>query len=324
MLPGTIPAAHIKTMLLIGSKALKHYSNRYINSNVKRSWDNDFICTYDEFVNFKNKFPYPKTVIPYNHGKTLVLKSPKGIWEFEIAWEDSTAEKLLKLVKENNLSDTVNGMDIANPNVIFTLKKSHRYLKDSPHFMKTMLDYRYLRDKLDCVVPEKLTDWYKEREKETYWYSHPKLNQSKDMFFNKTESYNIFDHDTVHLAVKHLDRPAYEYFKPENSEVQCSKKMFFEADEMTRLYSVVEESYVLALERSQIPNKDKPIWTPRQSFEYALMKVSTSITSGWFRQYCYEHYFDAIKLYDDTYVERFWEAVNNGIVKLFVKEKQYA
>lgn len=305
-------------MLLIGSKALKHYGEQFINPNVKRSWDNDFICTYDEFVSFKNKFPYQKTIIPYNRGKTIALKSPKGIWEFNIAWEDSTSESLLKLVKENNLSENINDIDIANPNIIFTLKKSHRYLKNSPHFMKTMLDYRHLRDECNCVIPDILIDWYKDREKETYWYSHPKLNQPKDDFFKDDGIPYKFDHDTIHLSVKHLDKPAYEYFKPENSEVQCSKKMFFETDEKTRLYAVLEEAYVLALERSQIPSPGA--WTPRKSFEYALMKISSSITSGWFREHCYENYFEALKLYDDTYVERFWKAVDDGIVKPFIKK----
>ncbi len=143
------------------------------------------------------------------------------------------------------------------------------------------------------------------------------------MFFDKAESYNIYNHDDLHISIKHLDKPAYEYFKPENSEVMCSKKMFFEADEQTRLYSVLEEAYVLALERSQIPNKGKNIWTPRQSFEYALMKVASSITSGYFREWAYEHYFDVLKLYNDNYAERFWKALDDGIVKPF-SGKTYA
>jgi hypothetical protein len=52
------------------------------------------------------------------------------------------------------------------------------------------------------------------------------------------------------------------------------------------------------------------------SFMMALQKVCTSITSGWWRSFAWEHYWDAVKQYDNTYVERFKQGITTGQVKL--------
>lgn len=71
---------------------------------------------------------------------------------------------------------------------------------------------------------------------------------------------------------------------------------------------------MLALERSQIPHAGNI--TPHASFLIALQKVCTSITSGWFREFAWEHYHEVRALYRDTYVPRFWEHARLGKVKL--------
>jgi hypothetical protein len=298
-------------MLVVGSQALNKTGPEYL-SNAIRQWDWDYMGTYEEMEAFKRELGRVISY-PINRGKVMVFRTKTSNYEFEIAWEDSTAAELLSIIKEDNsLVTEADGMFWANPNLLFTLKKSHRYLKDSPHFLKTMIDYNHMLS-MGCKVPESLKDWYKKREKDTYWYSHPNLNVSKSEFFKGPEIPYIYDHDTIHLAMMHLDKPAYDYFKPDSKEVLCSKDMFWACDEKIRLYAVLEESYVLALERSQIPAPGA--WTPRKSFETALQKVSSSITSGWFRAYAYEHYFEVLNMYDDNYTTKFWQAVDNGIVK---------
>ncbi len=86
--------------------------------------------------------------------------------------------------------------------------------------------------------------------------------------------------------------------------------------EAVRLAGVLEESYVLALERSQVPFKGK--LAPKTSFMIALEKVCTSITSGWFREYAWENYNKVLALYDPNYVKKFWEAVDNEVVKQYI------
>ncbi len=135
----------------------------------------------------------------------------------------------------------------------------------------------------------------------------------KDDFFKGDGVTYVYDHDTIHESVKNLDKPAYTYFKPENSPVMCDKNMFFACDEQTRLYSVLEEATVLALERSQIPYPE--MWSSRKSFEFALGKVCTSITSGWWRSWAWEHYNEVLAIFKDDYLERFKQGVESGLVK---------
>lgn len=203
---------------------------------------------------------------------------------------------------------------VAPLDVLYTLKMSHRFLKNSPHFSKTMLHIRNMRHP---KVGAKITshEWLKRREQETYDYSHPNLNVSKSEFFNSNFDY-VYDHDSIHEAVKLLDRPAYTfYMASEESEVNCSKDKFFAQERTVQLLGVLEETYVLALERSQVPT-DFAV-DPRVSFMIALEKVCTSITSGWFREFAWENYELIVKMYDEAYVDKFKHALAKGAIKPF-------
>lgn len=305
-------------MLLIGSQALKYYTKL---DREPRDWD--FIGTIDEIESFiQERKDEVESAYPSNEGKKMIVKLKNELpIEFEIAWEGSTAEKVLQFTKLNladhNMKEkVVPALDklaiLPSLNILYELKLSHRYLKNSPHFLKTMRDIQLMRS-LGAQIEH--PEWLKEREKETYNYSHPKLSVSKDEFFKKDDGQvvYIYDHDTIHIAMARFDKPAYEYFKPEGSQVLCDKKMFFDSPEEIKLASVVEEATVLALERSQIPYKG--LVDPKWSYVYALQKISTSITSGWFREFCWSNYDKALALYDEKYVEKFWKAVDDGIVK---------
>jgi len=310
-------------MLLMGSKALLCYDKSFICPTVKRNWDTDIICTPEEYNKFEQYITGEKKIIPNPNGKNIaIISKEEGIFDFELALPDSTGLDLINLVKKYNLGKLVDkslDMWAVDPNIIFTLKKSHRFLKDSPFFMKTMLDYRYLRDEKKCYVPEQLSDWYIKREKATYSYKHPNLNVKKSEFFNNDNIKYLFDHDSIHENIKKLEHPAYWYFKEEKAEVKCSKKLFEAQTEEVKLLSVLEETYVLALERSQIPNRNKPVWSPKKSFDFALFKLCTSISSGWWREYAYENFFKVKSMYDDNYAINFFKKADAGLVKPFVK-----
>jgi hypothetical protein len=156
------------------------------------------------------------------------------------------------------------------------------------------------------VIQPEHKEFYKLRVKETYDYGHPKLNTTKDGFFRDNQIYQ-YEHDDIHKIMAHLEKPAYEFYKHDQSEVNVSKQLFFSVDEKIRLYGAIEEVMVLALERSQIPHEYKP--NPKWSFDKALEKVCTSITSGFFREFCYNNYYKIQNMYDPNYVEKFKEAV---------------
>lgn len=293
-----------KTMLIVGSQALHQHIW------LDRSFvDLDIIGTYDDIIDYVKSLPGELTkAYLFNDGKKHLFIKGGKIIEAEIAWEGSTAEEFLTLMYKHIRGDN----NIATLNGLYTLKMSHRYLRNSPYFLKTMSDIKLMRS-IGAEITDDLMPFFKRREKETYNYSHPKLNVLKKDFFNGDGVNYVYDHDSIHEAVKHQEHPAYYYFKPDTSEVAVSKEMFDSIPEQIKLNSVLEESYVLAIERSQVPFPGR--LTYLQSFEIALQKVCTSITSGWWREYAWENYGSVIDLYDYSYIDRFWAGVNSGLVK---------
>ncbi|UAV84619.1 hypothetical protein PHB09_124 [Pseudomonas phage PHB09] len=324
-------------MLLIGSRAL--VANNPELEGVRRTVDWDFICTIDQFSAWhKANKPYLQFAVPTQGGKYYHARDKDGMnYEFELAWPGTSAEKLLDAygLLEHKWVPDVGAVPALNDDLLL-IKMSHRYKRNSPHFLKTMSDIKFLREKLgDKNVNHWLNvnlvnkELLEVREKESYTYAHPKLNVTSKDFFTGDGVQYVYDHDSIHLAValtvdadydktphdQHLpimvNTPAYTYYIKDGSEVMTSREKFMSVPEKIRLYGVYEESCVLALERSQIPHglgkEGGP--TARQSFEIALMKVCTSITSGWFREYAWENYSKVLDLYNELgendYIERF-------------------
>lgn len=317
-------------MLLIGSRAL--VANNPELEGIRKCVDWDFICTIEQFTAWhKHNRANLQFAVPTQQGKYYHARDKDGMnYEFELAWPGTSAETLLE---QYGLKDFKWVPDIAPAFAInddlLLIKMSHRYKRNSPHFLKTMSDIKFLREKIGAKDVEYwLTEnignvaLLKAREAESYTYAHPKLNVSSKDFFNGDGVNYVYDHDSIHEAVALIsvrrnmagsrdNRPAYTYYMKDGSEVMTSKEKFFSVEERIRLYGVYEESCVLALERSQIPHgmgkEGGP--TARWSFEMALMKVCTSITSGWFREYAWENYQKVLDLYnelgEDDYIERF-------------------
>ena len=116
-----------------------------------------------------------------------------------------------------SLKDGVSDLDLA-----YTLKQSHKFLRNNPHFEKTFLDIKAM-DKLGAKVPDTLKEWLKRREEQTYYYNHPNLKQSKEDFFDTKGVVYKYDHDSIHESVAIGDYPAYKKFLI--GEVQTSKEL---------------------------------------------------------------------------------------------------
>lgn len=304
-------------MLLIGSRAL--VANNPELEGVRKVVDWDFICTIEQFTAWhKANKGNLQFAVPTQQGKYYHARDKDGMnYEFELAWPGTSSEQFL--IEYNCMN--VGAEATASNYDLLLIKESHKYKRNSPHFLKTMSDIKFLRDKLTNGQPVKWIERNREllamREKESYDYAHPRLNVSSKEFFNGDGVQYVYDHDTIHLTQALTpDRqgnwvPAYTFYMKLGSEVMTSKELFFKVPENIRLYGVYEESCVLALERSQIPHglgkEGGP--TARWSFEMALMKVCTSITSGWFREYAWENYQKVLDLYnnlgDDDYIKRF-------------------
>jgi hypothetical protein len=293
--------------------------------------DTDLLGTYDDCTAYIKELGKREKIVanyPADSGKKIIVKTDKGIYEFEICWEGSDSEALLKLVadgawSEKHIDPVMTFVGVNKPTIItvpdldvlYMLKMSHRYRKDSPHFLKTMRDIQLMR-KMGAKMPVQYSEWFKLREKNTYQNTLPKLNQSKKDFFDNSSSIYTLDHDSIHEAVKHFDRPAYEYFKPDAAEVMTSKSMFFACSREVQLYAALEEVMVLSIERSIHPfnlTGDKLRW----AFNMAHMKLATSISSGWFREFVWENYDEVQGMYSEYYVNNFYRALGAGEIKPF-------
>lgn len=333
-------------MLLVGSRALVH--NNPELKDVRKCIDWDYICTIEQFTAWhKANKGMLKFAVPTEGGKYYHCRDKDGMnYEFEIAWEGTSAEKLMKQygIFAHKWVPEIGPVPALNHDLLL-IKLSHRYKRNSPHFLKTMSDIKFLRGKL-VLSNVSFEDWMKRpvnqellklREAESYTYKHPKLNVTSKDFFNGDGVNYVYDHDSIHLAVALTEiphsvdcdlfwtkRPAYTFYMKDGSEVMTSKEKFMSVHEQIRLYGVYEESCVLALERSQIPHGLGKEGGPsaRWSFEMALMKVCTSITSGWFREYAWENYQKVLDLYNElgenNYIERFNK--NQHLLKAYTGE----
>ncbi len=292
-------------MLLVGSRAL---ALRKPKALLREPRDFDFICHRHELETWVEKNVPGQTLSVSSDGRHAIA----GHAEFEIAVPGSSTEMLLGLVAEDPGTMRRSNWDVPSFDVLFTLKKSHRFLKNSVHFWKTLGDYHMMK-RLGGSIPEAYDTFFKLREKEMYSYAQPKLNQAKKDFFNDDQVGYVYDHDTVHEAVKLFDRPAYTMFKKDGADVQVDKTKFEALSYDYQLASVVEESAVLAIERSLVPHPG--VLTEEQAWRHAFSKVLTSITSGWWRSFAYENALEALRMYPKGYWDRFQEAVKIGVVK---------
>jgi hypothetical protein len=305
-------------MLIIGSRAL---ALRMPQALSRKPVDFDFICTREEYDNWinKNLHKVNPTKI-YSISETKMIVEGDSNCEFELITPGSSSELLNNLVVEDKDSiDTIFGL-VPSFDLLFTIKQSHRYLKNSPHVFKTLVDWHRMKF-LGAKVRPEYEAFLKLREKETYNYKHPSLtDQTKESFFNAAHGVEyVYDHDSLHESVKHLAMPAYKYYAKDNDPIKSDKEKFFSCDPKIRLYGAIEESSVLALERAIIPNEDK--WTLKAAWTFAFSKVITSITSGWFREWCWNNAYDIMKSYPSDYFDKFKDGLKSGIVKPYTGSK---
>lgn len=262
-------------MLIVGSVAAAHYFDigrvpKDIDVVVSEANAEETIATVKKEFNYHSVEKTPSKAIVF--GDKIV--------EIEIAKPSSAMGKLLPELEYG----------IAPLWLLYALKLSHRYSKNSSHFLKTMHDIHQMRK----VVP-RLTDaqheWMLERQRETLSYAHPNLNRNKSEFFGADTERYYYEHDRLHEAVAVGDVPAYLSYKAPDQEVLWDPEMFFKQPHRVRMHGVVEEARVLAYERAIVPLGV----APERAYRMALQKVCTSITSGRFREYAWENYQEALQ-----------------------------
>lgn len=317
-------------IVLIGSRAIARWEPGYLEGRNTLDWD--IICTSSEFKDVVKKIvagpakllaiEYPggnKAVAKFTHeGKQVIIEASLVDKEGQLQESDKQIRNFFESSFTTRFWIAGVAVDMVCSSFSFNyiLKDTHKYRKDSKHFLKTMRDLKRFESTFGesiegmlCYVFD-----YKEihalRSKLTYNNNLPKLNQDKREFFTDSVPY-VYDHDDIHQAVKHLAKPAYQYYMQDGAEVMCSREKFEALPEFVRLLGVLEESYVLALERAIIPHGTEA----KRAFDIALEKVCTSITSGWFREFAYKNYDKVQAMYHEGFVDKFSEALDSGKVK---------
>ena len=141
--------------------------------------------------------------------------------------------------------------------------------------------------------------------KAKYGDKTPSLNQSNKDFFDDSVT-KIFIHDDIHELMAHDDRPMYERMKkPETMDhAWCSEDGWNQLDHDQQVKCVLEECYVISLERFIIPlkmgliNSDKS-FVPKVYFLMALEKVCTTLCSGYFRDFALNNWREIHESFDE-------------------------
>lgn len=296
-------------MIIIGSLALKMRAPYLLDRNPA---DTDYICSHDEYLSWLSK-NNQDIIESFQYQNKFIVKKASGNYEFDIIGDNSSKlfEELVRA--DNQTFEFKNGDLLPNLDLLFTLKSSHKYKKNSVHFWKNLFDYHRMKDAGAKIKPE-YQEFFKLRQKESYDYSHPNLSVSKKDFFSEAHGIQYqYDHDSIHASVANFERPAYTYYAKDGEEVKSDKNKFFSLPEEYRLWGAIEESCVLALERSIVPFPGT--LSLKKAWLMAFSKVCTSITSGWFREYCYDNAMKIIPMYPENYYEKFKLGLEKGIIK---------
>lgn len=163
--------------------------------------------------------------------------------------------------------------DIATPDELYTMKISHGYWDINGTWAKHAADIVFLQRKGAKFIPE-LHDLLLGIWKERYRKNPISLNKSADEFFTDHVPY-VYVHDTVHESVAYHERPWYESYLKDGSDVMVDNAKFWALPLESQLEAVREEIYVIALERVLIPNDFKK--SPGLAYRWALRRVATSL-----------------------------------------------
>jgi hypothetical protein len=298
-------------MLVVGSKALNNCFG-----DIRDPKDIDVIA-------FKKEVDY---LISASKCTEIITKEDiitlRGCKSFGF-FDKNQIEILLADNSESNkmyldYSNANTGLHIADVDVLFSIKKSHIHYPIK--FEKHINDYCFLYDNLKGF--DKLSHITEIRKKETELrigkLKTPSLKKTVSEFFGQSDKFvkSFFIHDDIHKIVSHYGYPLYEKMQEDKEYAFCSKSKWNNFTEEDKIKTVLEEAYVIALERKVIPMlfDGGSYWDSESAFNWALMRICTTLTSGWFREFATDNYLNIKKLHNKDYVLDFLEKYNSGVI----------
>ena len=302
-------------MLIVGSQAL----TRHFNLPERKVRDTDIIGTLQDFELLK-KVLNPAEVRQKDEIIGLINITPSDLFpeintkNVEILLADNSVSLKLYL----DYDEANNGLKYASPEVLFSLKKSHIHFPVK--FQKHILDYCFLYDHFngDDLLYAITEINFKETEKRLGKLRTPSLNKSTKNFFGQSEKFfkSYFVHDDIHRMMAHHEHPLYENMQKDKSSARCEKDMWEKFTFEDKCKCVLEEAMVIALERKIIPMifGGGDFFTAEEALKWSLMRVCTTLCSGWFRQFATDNYMRIQQYINPNYVLVFLSKYDNGLI----------
>lgn len=308
-------------MLLIGSRAIAHHLPKF---RAPKDWD--IILTYSELrAWFNTNRSAIKLFVPNHTGQKVKCRLKTGTQiEFEIQDSIPSSDCLVKLpchsFKEVDIDGIETVVNIPSLRLLALLKKSH--LIAPIHWWKNIADYHAIKSHISGFFEPEELRFFKLRRKEieTRMKTRPNLNMDNEDFFAKSQGGvgRQYDHDSLHRAICFNEAPMHHLIRPDSGKAMTSKRLWNKLSFQQQIQTAQEEAMVIALERKIIPilNEAAILTTDtiETAYRWAIMRLSTTMTSGWFRDFLIEEHPRIVDLQSYDFVTKFQ---NSKEVKLY-------
>lgn len=312
----------MKPYVIIGSQAIAHHYPDF----PRTPHDTDIVVdreTYQSAISNRDDIEFLKE--NENGWSSIVKFRGSGYIEYFIADGVESLETLL-------MNSMTSWGGYAPPEILYSLKKAHIHYPIKFH--KHIHDFMFLRDKLleQNGIPLELylnshVDYLDEVPEFTHIHRKcteqrlgkvktPKMKESKEQFFGKSKKYvqSYFVHDDMHkaIALMHEGDPVYEKILAEGAEVETDPVLWSKLTLQQKIWCVLEEVYVIALERKVLPtffDKEAPLVDAKQAFDWALYRVCTTLCDGFFRDFACKAYDKIQEQYNPDYVKLFFQNI---------------
>lgn len=309
-------------MLLIGSQAMCIGLEKVGKALGRVPTDLDVIARHKDAEDLISR---AGLVIVKESPEKVLTKTPDGrfleielVYSNQSSWLYSQWADTMAVLDQTEFHGVK--MDIAPLEMLYSIKRAHRH---SPNkFHKHVKDYNRLRELLNGKdMFSRITKLRYRETVEREKLRTPSLDKSTTDFFNDKVSNRTFVHDQIHEVMAFGERPMFEKIKIDPNKVVCSKEKFFALTAEQRDHCVQEEAYVIALERHIIPMlfESGRIVSSICAYKWALMRICTTLCSGWFREYALENYDNLMLRYNWAYTDKFLRAVESGKIERIQK-----
>lgn len=203
--------------------------------------------------------------------------------DFDYAYFDKNDTSKSEKGKEYYYIPFLTFQEIIDMNELYTLKVSHS-IRDI-NFGKHLRDICFLKSKGHVIIPDLLEILLQ------YWNSiHgirrlPDFDKPNDEFF-KDHIQREYNHDQLHELVKFGERPVFESVKYDLTLAKVEADLFNNLEFYEKINLVLEEAFVIALERYVFPKK-----CPYHiAFQNAMRDLITRLFPEWLAIWSLDNY----------------------------------